>query len=63
MAIDFSFPPEIEHVRQRVRDFCNQVVRPAEKEIQANEGDRKLLVEKVIAMRKAAQEWGLWRDR
>ena len=60
MAIDFSFPPEIEHVRQRVRDFCNQVVRPAEKEIQANEGDRKLLVEKVIAMRKAAQEWGLW---
>jgi acyl-CoA dehydrogenase len=60
MSIDFSFPPEIEHVRQRVRDFCNQVVRPAEKEIQANEGDRKLLVEKVIAMRKAAQEWGLW---
>src|SRR3990172_2860542 len=60
MAIDFSFPPEIEHVRQRVRDFCDQIVRPAEKEIAANEGDRKILVQQVIRMRKAAQEWGLW---
>jgi acyl-CoA dehydrogenase len=60
MAIDFSFPPEIEQVRQRVRDFCDQIVRPAEKEIGAHEGDRKLLVEQVIKMRRAAQEWGLW---
>lgn len=60
MAIDFSFPPEIEHVRQKVREFCETVVRPAEKEIEENEGDRRVLVRQVVRMRKAAQEWGLW---
>ena len=60
MSIDFSFPTEIELVRQKVREFNDQVVRPAEKEIDENEGDRKVLVEQVIKMRKAAQEWGLW---
>ena len=60
MAIDFSFPEEIENVRRRVREFCEQVVRPAEHEIDANEGDRGVLVKQVIAMRRAAQEWGLW---
>ena len=60
MAIDFSFPPEIEQVRMRVRDFCEQIVRPSEKEIGANEGDREVLVREVIKMRKTAQEWGLW---
>jgi acyl-CoA dehydrogenase len=60
MAIDFSFPEEIELVRQRVRDFIDKVVRPAEQEIEAHEGERKVLVEQVIRMRKAAQEWGLW---
>ncbi len=60
MAIDFRFPEEIELVRTKVREFCEQVVRPAEKEIAAHEGDRKVLVEQVIRMRKAAQEWGLW---
>ena len=53
MAIDFSFPPEIEQVRQQVRRFCAEVVRPAEAEIAANEGDRRILVAKVIEMRKA----------
>jgi acyl-CoA dehydrogenase len=60
MAIDFSFPEEIDLVRSKVREFCDTVVRPAEKEIEANEGDRQVLVEQVIKMRKAAQEWGLW---
>jgi len=60
MAIDFSFPPEIDLVRQKVRDFNDQIVRPAEKEIDAHEGDRKVLVEQVIKMRKTAHEWGLW---
>ena len=27
-----------------------------------NEGDRKVLVEKIIEMRKAAREWGLWEN-
>ena len=60
MAIDFSFPEEVELLIQKVRDFCEQVVRPAEKQIAENEGDRKLLVNNVIKMRKAAKEWGLW---
>jgi len=60
MAIDFSFPEEIELVRHKVREFIEKVVLPAEREIAAHEGDRKVLVEQVIVMRKAAQEWGLW---
>ncbi len=60
MAIDFRFPEEIELVRTKVREFCEQVVRPAEKEIAEHEGERKVLVEQVIRMRRAAQEWGLW---
>ena len=50
MAIDFSFPEEIELVRTKVREFCDQVVRPAEKEIEAHEGDRKVLVEQVTLL-------------
>jgi len=33
MAIDFSFPPEIEEVRAQVRRFCQEVVRPGEQAI------------------------------
>lgn len=58
MAIDFSFPEEIEFVIQKVRDFMNQVVRPAEKIIEDNDDDRKTLVEQVVVMRPAAKEWG-----
>jgi acyl-CoA dehydrogenase len=60
MAIDFSFPEELELVRHKVREYIETVVRPAEALIAEHEGDRKVLVEQVIAMRKAAQEWGLW---
>ena len=60
MAIDFSFPEDVELVRHKVREFLAKVVRPAEEEIERNEGDRKTLVEQVIKMRQAAQEWGLW---
>jgi len=60
MAIDFSFPEDVELVRHKVREFIAKVVRPAEEEIERHEGDRKTLVEQVIHMRKAAQEWGLW---
>jgi acyl-CoA dehydrogenase len=60
MAIDFSFPPEIDEVRLRVRRFLDEVVRPAEAEIEAEPDDRKVLVEQVIRMRKAARQAGLW---
>jgi len=60
MAIDFTFPEEIQLLLRKVREFMDQVVRPAEKEIDENEGDRETLVKQVIRMRKAAHEWGLW---
>ncbi len=60
MAIDFSFPPEIDHIREQVRRFCDEVVRPSEEAIEANPDDRETLVGEIIKMRKAAQEWGLW---
>jgi acyl-CoA dehydrogenase len=60
MAIDFSFPPEVEELRLKVRQFVEEVVRPAEKRIAEREGDRKFLIESIIEMRAAAKDWGLW---
>jgi len=60
MAIDFSFPPEVEEVRHRIRQFLSEIVGPSEKAIEDNPDDRATLVREVIKMRKAAQEWGLW---
>ncbi len=60
MAIDFSFPEEVQLVVQKVREYCDQVVRPSEKAIDEAPDDRQVLVGEIIKMRKAAQEWGLW---
>jgi acyl-CoA dehydrogenase len=60
MAIDFSFPEDVQHVVARVQEFCEQIVRPAEEKIEASGESRQVLVEQVIHMRKQAREWGLW---
>ncbi len=60
MAIDFTFPEDVQLVIHKVRDFCEQVVRPAEKAIAESNESREVLVKQVIKMRRAAQEWGLW---
>ncbi len=60
MAIDFSFPEEVTQIVARVHQFCDEVVAPAQQEIEANEGDRQVLVRQIIQMRKAAKKWGLW---
>src|SRR4029453_18897298 len=60
MAIDFSFPEDVQLVVSRVRKFCNEVVRPAEEKIEASGESREVLIEQIIHMRKQAQEWGLW---
>jgi len=60
MAIDFSFPPEIDALRLKVRDFIAQVVRPAEARIADRENDRRFLIQSIIEMRVAAKDWGLW---
>jgi acyl-CoA dehydrogenase len=58
MAIDFSFPPELEALRAKVRQFIDTIVRPLEEQL--DESNRDQLVSTVIKMRKAAHEWGLW---
>ncbi len=58
MAIDFSFPPELEALRRRVREFIDTIVRPLEEQL--DEGNRDALVSTVVKLRKAAHEWGLW---
>ena len=60
MAIDFSFPPEIDALRLKVREFVAAVVRPREAQIAAREGDRRFLIQSIIEMRVAARDWGLW---
>ncbi len=60
MAIDFSFPPELEELRHRVRDFVAKEVRPREAEIDEQPDQRSVLVAKIIEMRHAARRWGLW---
>lgn len=60
MAIDFSFPPEIEELRLKVRTFVDEVVRPAETRIAEREGDRRFLVDEIIKMRAEAYSRGLW---
>src|SRR5215470_17362816 len=60
MAIDFTFPPEIDELRLKVRRFVTEVVRPLEAEIERRENDRRFLVKSIIEMRVAARERGLW---
>lgn len=58
MAIDFSFPDEIEVIRTEVRNFLKEVVIPIEQEM--DESDRQSVREGVIKMRTQAYERGLW---
>src|SRR5215216_4043825 len=60
MAIDFSFPPEIEDIRFKVREFMDQVVRPVEEKAEADDWDRNDWIKAIIEMRQAAKDWGLW---
>lgn len=60
MAIDFSFPPEIDELRARVRRFIADEVRPREARIRERDGDRRFMIEQILEMRAAAQEQGLW---
>ena len=60
MAIDFTFPPELDELRLKVRRFVEEEVRPREAQIRERENDRRFMIEQIIAMRQAAQRWGLW---
>ncbi|MEY3074106.1 MAG: hypothetical protein RLZZ554_780, partial [Actinomycetota bacterium] len=57
--IDFSFPPEVEEVRLKVREFMDQVVRPRWDSI--DQSDRSQVVKAIVSLRKTAREdWSLW---
>jgi acyl-CoA dehydrogenase len=57
--IDFSFAPEVEKVRLKVRDFMDKEVRPAwDATDQKNRGE---VVRTIVSLRgKARKEWNLW---
>jgi acyl-CoA dehydrogenase len=58
MAIDFSFPEEVEVIRTSIRNFIEEVVRPVEEAM--DEDDRASVRAGVIKMRTEAYERGLW---
>ena len=64
MAIDFTLSPEHEAIRDRVRAFVDEVVKPGEHMIEGK-GDGEPLdgrerLELLIGMRRKAQAEGLW---
>ncbi len=64
MSIDFTLPPDVEETRRRVREFMDEVVRPAEEKLYANapdgEPDRSDVVRMIIELRQKAHEWNVW---
>jgi acyl-CoA dehydrogenase len=63
MAIDFSLPPELEAVRERVRAFVTDVIGPEERRIRETnmEADnRREYVAVLLALRERARQSGLW---
>ena len=60
MPIDFSFPPEVDEVRLKVREFMDSEVRPAEEKADANGADRKAWIATIVELRQKAKDWGLW---
>src|SRR2546429_9685552 len=64
MSIDFTLPPDVEETRARVREFMDEVVRPAEEKVYANapngEPDRSDIVRMIIELRQKAHDWNVW---
>jgi acyl-CoA dehydrogenase len=60
MAIDFSFPPEVEAVRQRMRRFVADEVRPTELRLAESGAGRADWKAELEALRESARRQGLW---
>ena len=60
MAIDFTFPPEIDEIRERVRTFLDDEVRPLEKEADEQGWARDEWIKAIIECRGKAKDAGLW---
>ncbi len=61
MSIDFTLSAEVEEVRDRVRDFIQQVVVPGEAKLEDREAlSRKEYVQVLLGMRAEAKAAGMW---
>ena len=57
--IDFTFAPEVEEVRLKVRRLMTDVVGPAWNDV--DQSDRAKVVALIVELRRVArEEWGLW---
>ena len=55
MAIDFTLPPDVEEIRQRVREFIESEVRPVEEKLARTAPSRADVRTAIIEMRQKAQ--------
>ena len=60
MAIDFTFTPEVEEVRLRVRNFMLTEVSPRMEQANAAGGERAEMIKAIGELRPRARELGLW---
>src|SRR6185295_14646071 len=60
MTIDFTLSPDVEDVRQRVRKFMDEEVRPSEQKLRDNTADRNGYVSAIAGLRQRAHDLGLW---
>lgn len=63
MAIDFTFPPDVDAIRTKVRDFMTDVVKPAEAALDIDRGDpssRSEIIRTILQLRHEAKARGLW---
>ena len=60
MAIDFTFPPEVEDARQRMRAFVDEDVRPTEERLSSDRAGRGDWRAELDRLRSKARELDLW---
>ncbi|HXW35261.1 MAG TPA: acyl-CoA dehydrogenase family protein, partial [Acidimicrobiales bacterium] len=60
MAIDFTFPPDVEDARERMRAFVDGEVRPAEESLTSSKGGRGEWRAELDRLRGLARELDLW---
>ncbi|HXX90943.1 MAG TPA: acyl-CoA dehydrogenase family protein [Acidimicrobiales bacterium] len=60
MAIDFTFPPDVEDARRRMRAFVDEDVRPTEERLMSDGSGRADWRAELDRLRGTARELGLW---
>jgi len=64
VAIDFTLTPELEAIRLRIRTFVDEVIKPAEAQLEGKDGEEpvegKARTEILVELRKKAHKEGIW---